>query len=152
MPEVEIITGEVEAISPKPEKDHYGIMVNDTWFNGEPDVPSNIEEGTKVEFEFIPGDFIDLKNVKVVDEDQPNNPKAQEKEEKRAEPSKGEGSGSTTGISEVKANKYERGMCFKAAAHSVPRELRQQSEEEYIEEVAELTIANMKAFKRVKDR
>lgn len=129
MPEVQIITGKVEAISPKPEKDHYGIMVNDTWFNGEPAVPSNVEKDKTVEFEFTPGRFIDLKNIKVVDEE--SMPKDSNAQSKKAEPS-GEGSGSTTNKPKTKKQKdIDAGLCFKKAVDQTNPMLLEDSEEKY---------------------
>jgi len=132
------IEGWVEAISPKPDKDSYGIMLdNDEWFNGKPRIPDGVEKGSKVviEYEEVDGANGPFRLIENISVEEPNNPSKG-----------GKGASSTS-----KQQDIDIGMCFKKAVDQTDRR-QVEDEQAYKEMIIKLTKLHMEALEEVKNR
>jgi len=67
---ISTIRGKIKNFSPKPDKDYYGIQIDkgeeETWINGQGEVPEEFVKGVEVKAEVNQDDFIDIQKIDII--------------------------------------------------------------------------------------
>jgi hypothetical protein len=142
------VKGRVQAVSVKPEKDFYGICIDDTWYNGNGDLQQNLEEAeVQLKVDDNTDAFIDIEEINVLEE-------ANEDGQSRTQ-AMGEGSGNSNSPSNASSSNMSprqagitANSAVKMAAEHTDKNY-SDDPQQYIDEVNEMS----KAFNEmIKDR
>lgn len=113
-------TGTIKNFSPKPDKDHYGIFIDngkeEKWLNGRGSPNSSWSKGDKIKVKANMDEFIEIQEIDVISESGDSEAESN-REEGSVETSSGENTGSDNYTS--KDDRINKKVAFKEACETV---------------------------------
>lgn len=113
-PQIQEFTGTVKAVADYDSKDHYGICIDEEWYNGKDNLPIHLEEGDEVKMAVNDSeDFIDIEAVKKIQDGKQDNNRSEKTSSKN-------GGGPAQSPTLTKDQQIRKSLAFKKACDKVP--------------------------------